>query len=107
MANFMQMMQKAQQVKQKMQDMQERAEALEVVGEAGGGAVTCRMNGKFAVSKMAIAPTALAGGDAEMLEDLILVALNDARGKAEGIIKEETDRIMKEMGLPPGLGLPF
>ena len=107
MANFMQMMQKAQQVKQKMQDMQERAEAMEVIGEAGGGAVTCRMNGKFAVNKLTIAPTALAGGDAEMLEDLILVALNDARGKAEAQVKEETDRIMKEMGLPPGLGLPF
>jgi DNA-binding YbaB/EbfC family protein len=107
MANFMQMMQKAQKMKSRMQEMQDQAENLILSGEAGGGSVTCQMNGKFAVTKISIAPAALAGGDAEMLEDLVLAALNDARGKAEARMAEETEKIMRELGLPPGMGLPF
>lgn len=105
MANFMQMMQKANQMKSRMQDMQERAGEMVLTGEAAGGQVMCQMNGKFAVTKISIKPEAAA--DVEMLEDLILVALGDARAKAEKAMAEETEKIMRDLGLPPGMGLPF
>ncbi len=107
MANFMQMMQKAQKMKSRMQEMQDAAENLTLSGEAGGGLVSCQMNGKFAVTKLSIAPQAIKDGDAEMLEDLVLAALQDARTKAEKHMAEETEKIMRELGLPPGMGLPF
>ncbi len=107
MANIMQMMAKAQQMKSKMQDMQERAGELEMIGEAGGGAVSVHMNGKFDVSKLTISPDMVKAGDVEMIEDLVLAAIRDARGKAEAHMAAETDKIMRELGLPPGMGLPF
>lgn len=107
MANFMQMMQKAQQVKQKMQDMQERASQLDVDGEAGGGAVTCRLNGKFELKQIKISPGVINPAEADILEDLVVAAVNDARRKAEKLMEEETKKIMSDMGLPPGMGLPF
>ncbi len=107
MANIMQMMAKAQQMKTKMQDMQERAGQIEMIGEAGAGAVSCHMNGKFDVTKLTISPQTVAAGDVEMLEDLILAALRDARAKAEAHMAAETEKIMRDLGLPPGMGLPF
>lgn len=107
MANFMQMMAKAQQMKSKMQDMQERAGQMEMIGEAGGGAVSVHMNGKFDVTKLTISPETFKAGDVEMIEDLVLAAIRDARAKAEAHMAGETDKIMRELGLPPGMGLPF
>lgn len=106
MANFMQMMQKAQQMKSRMQEMQDRAEAFEVTGDAAGQ-VTCHMNGKFVVSKIVIDPKAVAAGDVEMLEDLVLASISDARAKAEKYMADETEKIMSDLGLPKGMGLPF
>lgn len=107
MANIMQMMAKAQQMKSKMQDMQERAGQMELIGEAGGGAVSVHMNGKFDVTKLTLSPQTVAAGDVEMLEDLVLAAIRDARGKAEAHMAGETDKIMRELGLPAGMSLPF
>lgn len=104
MANFMQMMQKANQMKSRMQDMQDRARDMVLTG-ASGGQVTCQMNGKFEVTKISIDPAATA--DVEMLEDMVLAAIGDARQQAEKHMTEETEKIMRELGLPAGMGLPF
>ncbi len=107
MTNFVQMMQKAQVVKQKMQEMQARVQQMEILGEAGSGKVKCRINGRFEVKGLKVDPSIVNSSDVEIMEDLIIAALNDARNKAEKVMTDETDKVMREAGLPPGLGLPF
>jgi DNA-binding YbaB/EbfC family protein len=107
MTNFAQMMQKAQKFKQKMQDLQDRAQQMEVAGEAGQGLVKCRMTGKHELKAIKIDPSVIKAEEAEVLEDLVLAAVNDARARAEKMMADETGRLMQEMGLPPNMDLPF
>lgn len=107
MTNFAQMMQKATKFKQQMQAMQERVQAMDITGESGRGLVTCVVSGKHELKKLKIDPSIIKADDAEMMEDLIVAAVNDARNKAEKIMAGETEKLMADMGLPPGMGLPF
>ncbi|HEX2668486.1 MAG TPA: YbaB/EbfC family nucleoid-associated protein [Gammaproteobacteria bacterium] len=96
------MMKQAQQLQENMRRAQEELERLEVLGQAGGGKVTVTMTGKHVVRRVQIAPELL-GGDAEMLEDLVTVACNDAASKVEEAMRER----FSNLGLPAGLKLPF
>lgn len=107
MANIVQMMQKASQMKQRMQEMQARVQKMEVSGTAGDGLVTCRVSGRFELKSIRIAPSLLNPQEAAMAEDLIVAAINDARRKAEKLMGDETEKIMTDLGLPPGLDLPL
>jgi nucleoid-associated protein EbfC len=106
MANIMQMMQKASQMKQKMQDMQARVQDMDVTGEAGSGLVKCVANGKFELKSLKVDPSLINPAEAEVMEDMIVAAVNDARKKAEKLLSDETAKIMNELGLPAG-ALPF
>lgn len=103
MANFLQMAQKAAQLKSRMQDLQERVGKAEIAGAAGNGLVTCVIDGKFVLKKLKVDPS-LSG---EIMEDLVIAAVSDAREKAERLVADETKKLMDDLGLPPGLGLPF
>jgi DNA-binding YbaB/EbfC family protein len=103
MANFLQMAQKAAQLKSRMQDLQERIGEAEITGAAGNGLVTCVIDGKFALKKLKVDPS-LSG---EIMEDLVIAAVANAREKAEQLVADETKKLMDDLGLPPGLGLPF
>lgn len=107
MANIMQMMQKAQKFKQQMADMQARVQQMNIDGAAGGGVVSCVVSGKFELKSIKIAPDLLKAEEVDVLEDLVVAAVNDARVKAEKLMADETQKLMKDMGLPPGLDLPF
>lgn len=107
MANIAQMMQKAQKFKQQMQEMQNRVQAMELEGTAGAGLVVCRVSGKFELKYLKIDPSIINAAEADVMEDLIIAAVNDARVKAEKTMSDETSKLMKDMGLPPGLDLPF
>ena len=107
MANIMQMMAKAQKFKQSMQAMQARVQDMEMEGSAGNGLVTCRVNGKFELKKLKVDPSLIRVDEADVMEDLIVAAVNDARTKAERTMAEETQKVVKEVGLPPGIDLPF
>ncbi len=107
MANMIQIMQKASQMKQKMQEMQARARLMEVTGEAGHGMVTCTATGSFELKTLKVDASLLKPSDVEVMEDLIVAAVNDARKKAEKLMGEETQKIMAELGIPAGAGLPF
>ena len=96
------MMKQAQQIQENMRRAQENLEKLEVTGQAAGGKVSVTMSGKHEVRRVNIDPELLKG-DAEMLEDLIAVACNDANAKVEAVMRES----FAGMGLPPGLKLPF
>jgi len=107
MTNIGQMMKQAQMMKEKMGEMQEKVLAMEISGESGAGMVKVVMNGKGNMKSIKIDPSIVDPEDVEMLEDLIVAASNDARSKSEEMIAEETQKIMSDMGLPPGLDLPF
>ena len=95
--NIQKMMKDLQRMQSKLQ---ENVEALEVEGSAGGGAVTTRMNGKKQLLSLKLSPEALTPDDRELLEDLVVAAVNDAGRKVD----EEVARMTQ--GLAGGLGIP-
>jgi nucleoid-associated protein EbfC len=107
MANFAQMMQKAQAFKQKMQELQDKASDIIVEGSAGQGLVTCRMTGKHELKALKVAPSLIKAEEAEIMEDMIVTAVNDALTNALKRMEEESAKLMKDLGLPTNMGLPF
>lgn len=103
--NFALMMKQAQQMQGKMQELQTRLAATECEGTAGSGAVKIVMTGKGNAVSIKINPSAT--GDVEMLEDLIVAAINDAVTKKEALAQTETEKLMGGLKLPPGVQLPF
>jgi hypothetical protein len=96
--NIQEMMKQAQQMQERLQ--REMA-GLRVEGNAGGGMVTVLVNGAKQVQSLKIDPEVVSKEDVEMLQDLIVAAINDAHRKAD----EEMARKMGGM-LPPGMKLP-
>ncbi len=79
------LLEQAQKMSEQLMAQQEQAQAVEVEGNAGGGAVLIRMTGGGEFLSVRIAPSAVDPEDVEMLEDLILAALNDAVANAAAI----------------------
>ena len=107
MKNFGNLMKQAQEMQTKMQEMQDRMAEVEVPGMAGGGMVTVIMNGKGEMRSVKIDPSLFNGEDAEVVEDLIVAACNDAKAKAEAYSQEEMSKITGGLNLPPGMKMPF
>ena len=74
----MQMMKQAQKMQQEFQRMQQELESKEFTAKAGGGAVEATVNGKRELTKLKISPDAVDPDDVEMLEDLVVAAVNEA-----------------------------
>jgi DNA-binding YbaB/EbfC family protein len=87
-----------------MQEMQAELGNVEVEGTSGGGLVAVRMTAKMDVKGIKIDPSLIKPEEAEILEDLLVTALNDARRKAEVAMQEKMQAITGKLGLPPGLG---
>lgn len=98
MGNMQQLMKQAQKMQQELAEAQEALKEMEVTGTSGGGLVEVTMTCEKQVSSLSIKPEAVDPDDIEMLEDLIVAALNDASAKADQV-KEE------KMGKFSGLGL--
>jgi DNA-binding YbaB/EbfC family protein len=98
--NFQQMQQMMKQAQQMQERLQKQAAEARVEGNAGGGMVTVVMNGAKQVQSIAIDPEVVSKDDIEMLQDLIVAALNDAYRKAD----EEMQRNMS--GAIGGLKIP-
>jgi len=105
--NIGQMMRQVQEVQTKMAQMQERLADISVMGQSGGGMVTATMNGKGELKKIKLDPKLADPAEIEMLEDLIVAACNDAKVKTDAAIADETQKIMGDLKLPPGMKLPF
>lgn len=105
--NIGQMMKQMQGMQAKMADMQNRLSELEVTGSSGAGMVTVVLTGKGDAKKITLDPKIVSSTDIEMLEDLIVAAFNDAKGKVEGHVASETEKMMGGLQLPPGVKLPF
>ena len=105
--NIADIMKQAGQMQAKMADLQEALERVFVTGQAGGGLVKVTMTGKFTVKAIEIDPSLLKTDDKEMLEDLVLTALGDAKSKAEAVAAEQMKSLTAGLPLPPGMKLPF
>lgn len=101
--NIQTMMKQAQALQAKVAKIQAELKTREMVGTSGGGKVKVIMTGAHEVTAISIDPEVVNPDEADLLEDLVLVALNDARGKVDKMIEEEMGRVTGGMGLPPGL----
>ena len=98
--NPLQMMKQAQQLQERLQ---REMSTLTVEGASGGGMVTVVVNGHKHVQKLTIDPEAISKDDMEMLQDLIVAAVNDALRKVDEELKSKVGGLMSGLGLP-GLG---
>jgi nucleoid-associated protein EbfC len=103
MADFLGMMKQAAQLQSKMQAMQEELGNVEVEGISGGGLVSVRMTAKMDVKAVKIDPSLLKLEEREIVEDLVVTALADAKRKAEIAMQEKMQSLAGGLGLPPGL----
>lgn len=100
------LMQQAQRMQEQMQRAQAEIAQAEVTGQAGGGLVCVRMSGAHEVRGVTI-DRKLFADDAEMAEDLVAAAFNDAVNKVAALSKERLGGMTAGMNLPPGFKLPF
>lgn len=99
------LMQQAQQMQQKMQELQAALERMEIVGSSGAGLVRVTVNGKNETRRVEIDPSLFKAEDKGVVEDLIVAAANDARGKVEQTVQERMRTITGGLPLPPGFKL--
>ena len=97
--NMEQMMKQAQSMQQKMQ---KEMDELRVEASAGGGVVSVQMKGNHELLALKVDPEAVKDGDVEMLQDMILAAVNEANRKVDEAVKGKLGGM-----LPPGLGNLF
>ena len=107
MRDLMGIMKQAQAMQEKMAGMQAELENVEVEGASGGGSVRVTMTAKGQLRRVNIDPALMVADEREILEDLIVAACNDARGKAEQVMQERMADLTKGLPLPPGMKLPF
>jgi DNA-binding YbaB/EbfC family protein len=107
MRDFTGMMKQARELQSRMQEMQEQIAAIEVTGTAGGGLVEVTLVGNGIMKAVKIDPSLAKPDEAEILEDLLLAAHNDARAKLETRTAELAQEATGGLPLPPGMKLPF
>ncbi len=99
-ANMNNMIKQAQKMQQNMLKMQEEIEKEEFEASAGGGAVTVKMSGKKELTSVNIKPEAVDPDDVEMLEDLILTAVNDVISKVDAANTSKMSSITGGLNIP-------
>jgi DNA-binding YbaB/EbfC family protein len=97
------LMAKAREMQEKMKSMQEELGRKEVTADAGAGIVEATVNGRLELKRVRIDKTRIDPADTEMLEDLIVAAVNAAQSRAAEMMRAEMQRVTGEMGLPPGM----
>ena len=104
MTNIQQLMQMGQQLQVRMAQLQEELSAREISASSGGGMVTATVDGKGTVTRIVIDSTVVDPRDVEMLEDLVLAAVTQAQGKAQGQYEEDMRKAAAGMPIQiPGL----
>ena len=93
------MMKQAQKLQQEMMRMQQEQEAATFTAKAGGGMVTATVNGKHELLNLQINPEAVDPDDVEMLQDMILAAVNEAMRTADNAASENMSRLTGGMNL--------
>jgi DNA-binding YbaB/EbfC family protein len=106
MKDIMGMMKAAQEMKGRMEELQNQIAEMAIEGRAGGGLVTVTLSGKGDMKGVKIDPS-LITDDISVVEDLIIAAHNDARGKVEYETNAKMQELTAGLPLPPGLKFPF
>ena len=99
MAGMMKKVQKMQADMKKMEELKTRT----VEASVGGGAVTVVMNGEKIIESLKLNPTAVDPEDVEMLEDLVMAAVNEASKKVDDLLAQEMGKVTGGLNLPTGL----
>lgn len=107
MKDLMGMMKAAQEMKGRMEEFQNKVAEMTIEGRSGGGLVTVTLTGKGEMRSLKIDPSLFKEDDVSVLEDLILAAHNDAKGKAETEMNAKMQEMTAGLPLPPGMKFPF
>ena len=107
MVNIGNMMKQAQQLQKKMAEAQDKLNQIEVEGTSGGGMVKVTSTAKGVIKRIDIDESLLKKDEKEILEDLIVAAINDSKQKGETVAQEEMKSLTGGLPLPPGMKLPF
>ena len=107
MKDLLGLMGKAKEMQAKLQAMQEEIASMAVEGQSAGGLVKVTLTGKFEIKGISIDPSIFKEEEAEILEDLLLAAHNDARSKVEQAMQAKTAEMTAGLPIPPGMKLPF
>ncbi len=107
MKNLDDIMAMAQNVQAELAKAQAGLDTIEVEGAAGGGLVKVRASAKGRIIGISIDDSLMIPAEKQMLEDLVVAAFNDARGKADAASGAEMAKLTSGMPLPPGFKLPF
>ena len=97
------LMRQAEKLQSQIKKMQDELAEKTVEASSGGGMVTVVVNGKQDVVSIAIDPEVVNRDDVEMLQDLIVAAVNEARRRSQELMASELGKITGAMGIPPGL----
>jgi DNA-binding YbaB/EbfC family protein len=103
MGNMNNMIKQAQKMQKDMMKVQEELEQRQIEASAGGGAITVVVTGKKELVSIIIKPEVVDPEDVEMLQDLILAAVNEAIRKAEEMVSSEMGKLTGGLGLPGGM----
>ncbi|MGH6815620.1 MAG: YbaB/EbfC family nucleoid-associated protein [Hyphomicrobiaceae bacterium] len=105
MKDLMGMLKQVQEIQTRLQKVQEELAAMEIEGQSGAGLVRATLNGKSELRKLKIDPSLLKPEETEILEDLIVAAVQDARSKTELALQAKMHEASGGLQLPPGLKL--
>jgi DNA-binding YbaB/EbfC family protein len=103
LGNMGEMLKQARQMQEKMAAMQEELARKQVSADAGAGMVEATVNGKQELVKLNIDKQKIDVNDTEMLEAMVVSAVRAAQAKAQDMMKDEMQKTMGDLGLPPGL----
>ena len=106
MKDIMGMMKAAQEMKGRMEEFQNQVAEMTIEGRSGAGMVVVTLSGKGDMKGLKIDPS-LVSDDVSVLEDLIIAAHNDAKGKVEYETNAKMQELTAGLPLPPGLKFPF
>jgi DNA-binding YbaB/EbfC family protein len=107
LGNFADVLRNAGKIRETLEKATESLGQVQVEATAGGGAVTARANGRLELISVRIDPKLLADGDAELVEDLVVAAVNQALIKAREAAAESLRSAAGGLPLPPGMGNLF
>ena len=101
------LMKQAQEMQGKLAEAQERVASIEAEGVSGAGMVRAVVSGKGELRRLAIDAALMTPQDREVLEDLVIAAVNDAHARAQEAAQGEMAKLTEGLPLPPGMKLPF
>lgn len=100
MANMNEMMKQAQQMQTRLLKAKEEAAAKTVEASAGGNMVTVVVNGRPELVSLRIDPTVISAGDSEMLQDLVIAAVNEGIRKSQKMVEDEMSKLLGGLKIP-------